>query len=368
MQELFSQPKSSGRFEIEPATSETPPARFPLKKEEEGGGFFEIKTDLTGEKTPALKPTHGPVEEPLENVDRIPRHGSEIATLLANVDLLLKHSERSLAQHLLRQSLYLNSHHPETLKRLASCLNKETDLEIKTKVLETLVRSDLHFDHMAQLAHCYYLQSRDQEALQTYREALTIQTEDSPETFEVYKNLGNLLIKDGDFDGAEELYHKAFTLDPRSDVLMVNFGTLALQRQDTEEALNRFRLALELNARNDKAWVGLAMVHNLMGDFVLAKANVENAIDLNPQNRTAVQLAATWAIRDHNTESAVDCLSNYLSYQELDEEMSLLLVHVFCLRLQWPEAQLEVERLLLWDPKNEKFQQIEKELRGGGAK
>lgn len=214
----------------------------------------------------------------------------------------------------------------------------------------------------------------------TYEMALSAVTEDDPELFEVYKNLGNIFMRENDFDAAEEFYNKAFTLDSRSAILHVNLGTLAMQKADTQAALEKFRTALEIDPKNDKAWVGLGMVHNDMGDFVLARANIENAMDMNPLNRTAVQLAATWAVRDHDLGFAVEALQNYVSKftgnadfktdagHFCDEDMSLLLIHLLCLRNQFTEAKIEVERLLLWNPSSQKLQAIEEEIKNASAR
>ena len=220
---------------------------------------------------------------------------------------------------------------------------------------------------MARLGHSLYQQNQDENAKQTYMEAMGLMTGESSELFEVFKNLGNIAMREGDFEGAEEYYNKAFTIDPRSDVLHINLGTLALQQQEQNLAVTRFRTALEINPRNDKAWVGLALVHNEMGDHVLSRANLENALDINSKNRTAVHLAASWAIRDQDYPFAIESLENFVSDVDCDEEMSLLLIHLFCMRNQFVEARLELERLLLWEPTNVRLIQVEQEIRNAQA-
>jgi Flp pilus assembly protein TadD len=330
---------------------------FPLPEAKVGTGFFEIQTH------PAV------VEKPAPRLQssRPAQTGNDTAVLLTNADVLFKHGETSLAVHLLRKCLYLNSHHPEALKRLSFCLTSETQLPLKTKVFAALVKSDLCFENLARLGHCLYQQNQDDKAKATYMEAMGLLTQESAELFEVFKNLGNIAMREGDFEGAEEYYNKAFTLQPRSDVLQVNLGTLALQQQSQEQAVTRFRTALEINPRNDKAWVGLALVHNEMGDHVLSRANLENALDVNAKNRTAVHLAASWAIRDQDYQFAIESLENFVSTVDCDQEMSLLLIHLFCMRNQFVEAQLELERLLLWDPTDEKLLQVEQEIRNAQA-
>lgn len=333
----------------------TEDVQFHIPQPQVGSGFFEIKIESI-------------VSEPVQTKARAVTTGNETSTLIANADLLLKHGETDLAVHLLRKCLYINPHHPEALRRLSDCLNKEKDLPLKIKAHEALVKSDYCFENVARLAHCYYQQNQDQKAYRTYMQALEVLTEESKELFEVYKNLGNILMREGDFESAEEFYNKAFTLNPISDVLHVNLGTLSLQQQNHETAISRFRQALEHNPRNDKAWVGLALVHNAMGDLVLARANLENALDVNPRNRTAVHLAASWAVRDQDYGFAIQALENFVSSVDCDEEMSLLLIHLFCVRKWYVEAQLELERLLLWDPKNEKLLLVEQEIKNARKK
>jgi tetratricopeptide (TPR) repeat protein len=309
-------------------------------------GFFEIRVD-----------------EKLENPGRIANHRNETALLIANADLLYRHEEKSLAISLIRQALYLNSNHPEALKRLAGWLNEAAELPLKTRALEALSKEDMRFDTVAQLAHCYYNAGEDQLAKDTYIDALKLLTDESSELFEVYKNLGNIALHEKDYEAAEELYNKAFTLRSNSDTLAVNLGTLSLQQNEMEEAAVRFRTALKFNPKNDKAWVGLAMVHNQKGDFALAKGNLENALDANPKNRTAVHLFANWSLRDQDLNPAMEALEVYLSHHDCDKEMSLVLIHLFCLRNKLTEALLEVERVLLWEPTDAKLQQVEKEIR-----
>jgi tetratricopeptide (TPR) repeat protein len=335
-----------------------------------GTGFFEIRLDeVVKPNLPTV--AKKPVEEKLENKQRQPSGQNEIATLLMNANLLCRHGEKTLALGLIRQGLYLNSYHAEALKALARSAPAK-DIALQEKALQALQKSESNFETLSDLAHCYYQQQKDTEALRFYREALSVMTEENlshPEKlFAVYKNMGNLLCREGDFDGAEESYCKAFALNSKSDTLQINLGTLAVQRQNLEEALERFRSALQINAKNDKAWVGLAMVHNTMGDFVLAKANIEKAIDINPGNRTAVHLFANWCVRDQQVGRAIEVLTDYLGRADHDEELSLVLIHLFCLQSRWMEALFEVERALLWNPENQQILKIESEIRNASKR
>lgn len=142
--------------------------------------------------------------------------------------------------------------------------------------------------------------------------------------FNLYKNMGNIAMHEGDLDSAEEFYNKSFTMNPDSDILMVNYGSLAIHRGELDLAVRRFRRAVEINSRNAKAWTGLAMVHREFGDSELAWANVESALDIFPGNESAIRLVAEWAMKDNELERAVRLIGNYLSVEKKDALLHLL--------------------------------------------
>jgi tetratricopeptide (TPR) repeat protein len=169
--------------------------------------------------------------------------------------------------------------------------------------------------------------------------------------FEVYKNVGNIHTRAGDFEAAEEYYDKAYTLRPDSDVLLVNYGTLEVQRGAWNEAVTRFRSAVEINAQSDRGWVGLALVHHSMGDFELAKANLQRALDINGANRTALKLAVDWAQADQNFTFAIAQLESYVGTQGFeDAEMAFLLARTLVQAGRFSAARIELERVLALDP------------------
>jgi tetratricopeptide (TPR) repeat protein len=290
---------------------------------------------------------------------------SGVAILLSNAHFLFENKEFDLALGLAAQALNFDRFHVGALRLLGQTLEAKKQFPQAYQVYQTLCQQDYGFDSLCKSARTLYLQERDQEAFEKYKEALSTLTFETEGLFEVYKNMGNLSVKFRDFEGAEEFYSKALTLKADSDQLYVNFGTLAIQREDWNDAGVRFRSALSVNPNNDKAWVGLAIVHNSVGDFHLAKANIDNAIEITPSNRTAALLGAQWAIRDQRHADAADILQKYLSEVDCDAELSLVLIHTFCLLNRTELALLEVERILLWQPYHAQAIAIEAELKGG---
>jgi len=281
------------------------------------------------------------------------------AVLLRNARILMDAREHRLALNLLRDVLMRSPHHPEALLKMGLSLRELGRYEQALKCFRALaaVKGSGERKREAQIliAETYYLGERDELALAAYRDVLKgaagAGSIVSPRLlFEIYKNIGNIHVRAGDFDSAEESYHKAYTISPESDVLLVNYGTLEIQRENFEAAVLRFRRAVEINPENDKGWVGLALVHRRMGDRELSWANVQRALDINSRNRTAIRLVVEWAVTDQRFEIAIQRLQEYLEADGEDAEMSFTLAKIFTHIGRLREARLEMERVLALDP------------------
>jgi tetratricopeptide (TPR) repeat protein len=302
--------------------------------------------------------TTGPTVSPaLGKINPIPN-------LIRQARLLRKNRESSLALALLRRACGLESDNFEVLTLMSEILvdadKREEALKVR-KVIKELYPEFLTFYHFAE--ELYLSGQNDEEALKAYFECLSVMEDGVPQLFDIYKNMGNISVKLGDFDGAEEFYNKAYTLKSTSDTLLINFGTLEIQRGDFDRALFCFREAIKINPKNDKAWVGLALMHSEYGDYPLAWANLISALDLQPFNRTAVLLCVKWGLRDHREALAIEAAEKFLSHESFDEEISLFLIHLYCYLNQFDKAQLETTKILAWNPELQAAREIEKQLR-----
>jgi len=179
--------------------------------------------------------------------------------------------------------------------KLAVHLLKQKKYEEAEKVLRDLLRRENCFEVLEGLALCLYNLEHWGECAHISRQALMLGEGFRDQRFQLLKFLGNSLIRIRDYEGAREAYEKAFLINPGSDVLQVNFGTLCIQEEDWNQAIECFRHALFLNCDNDKAWVGLGLCHRTRGDLELAFANVERALDQDPLNETALSLLLDWS-------------------------------------------------------------------------
>ncbi len=273
-----------------------------------------------------------------------------VNVLLKHTGVLMQAREYRLAVNLLRNVLMRSADHPEALLRMGLCFREESRYDEALKCFRALVKTTRSLESQILVAETLYMGERDQMALGAYREVLKNVVESQSQLFEIYKNVGNIHVRAGDYESAEEFYNKAYCINPASDVLMINYGTLEIQRENLGEAVERFRKAVEINPENDKAWVGLAIVHRQMGDAELARANAERALDINGTNRTAIRLAVEWGVQDGAFSMSILRLQDYLAVECEDAEMSFMLAKILTQVGRLSEARLELERVLALDP------------------
>lgn len=274
---------------------------------------------------------------------------------IRNAEILIAAGEFSLGRTLLRRLLAQDSRHVGAIRLLGDSLRAEGYCEDAIKCYSELLRlfesGEVHF----RLAATYCDVGQDDEARNHYLLGLECARRDfsANQLFGAYKDLGNISLRNGDHDEAEEYYNRAFVLNPRSDILLVNYGSLEIHRGQLNSAAERFRAAVEINGKNDQAWVGLALVHRQFGDQDLSWGNIERALELSPNNELALNLAVEWAFKDQQLNRVVPRVESYLQHHDQNSKWSLLLSKIlFCLG-RFQSADLELERFLTLQPDSE---------------
>lgn len=270
-----------------------------------------------------------------------------------------------------REDLYcILQVHPNdslTAMELARQLSGSGQLEEAVRVLSAVVKIDYRFETLLALGRAEYEAQNDEMALEHLHQASVVAPEYVPELFELYKLMGNVFVRLGSYDLAQDSYNRAYRLNPNSDLLQVNLGALAIQRKDWEGAHQHFRQAVELNKLSDKGWVGLAIVHRMKGDLELSWGNIMTAIELNPLNEAAMNLIVDWGLAQSQDALVYKLLRAYLGEGGWSENLSMVFAALCLLRGDRAMAKLEVERVLAVNPAHEKALKMSLELRGRGV-
>lgn len=258
---------------------------------------------------------------------------------LENIEALMNSGDQTMVAGLLDNALKDHPLHVGILEKGAAYFielkKPRRAIECALKYIE--VSGDKAIGHVL-LGDAFSEVGDHAGALSCYDYFLRHNKEDSKTLFNVYKNMGNIYVKDKDFDAAEEFYCKAFALNPHSDALLVNFGILEIRREKMNEARERFRQALEVNKSSDKAWVGLSLIHRAFGDFELAWANAAYALEINPKNETAAQLLLEWA--------GIDCVLSEVSalFSKLKSKITPIANTVYQREIEKLYAQIGIHR------------------------
>jgi Flp pilus assembly protein TadD len=241
---------------------------------------------------------------------------------------------------------------------LAKRLRAMNRLVESARILRNVVKIDYRFETLNALAQVEYQLDDLDLAFGHLQQAILIAPENANGLFEVFKTLGNIFVRNGDFDSAEDNYFKAHRLNPRSDILHVNLGSLAVQKQNWSDATEKFRAALEINLTNDKAWVGLALCHRMKGDWELSWGNLEASLEYNPLNEVALGLALDWSTYQGREFRALELIRKFLIEGGWNEKLSLAFVSLSYRRGETASAKLELERLLAVNPNNEEAREL----------
>ncbi len=140
-----------------------------------------------------------------------------------------------------------------------------------------------------------------------------------------HNDLGVLLEREGDLEGALEQYRTAREIDPGLVPAYVNAGNVRFQLGEFDQAVRLYREALEIDPDNPRALNNLAWVMVTEDrDLEEAVELLQRALDADPENRYRYLDSLGWArYRRGETEAALATLEEAL-VQTPEEETYLL--------------------------------------------
>ncbi|MBX9767358.1 MAG: tetratricopeptide repeat protein [Bdellovibrionales bacterium] len=329
---------------------------------------FEIQHDLNQRTELRQSPViEGTAPQPRVESFDAQEFDPQAQNLLLNARVLFRNKEIELAKSLLAESLKLNPENRRALELLRDCF--EATHEIANALKINLALEDQREDAilMKKTGDLALLLGQDILARNSYLRALGRFESHEPEVFEVLKNLGNICLRSGDIDGAQEYYHRAFRLQPESESLLVNLGTLEIQRGDFNLAIERFQTALSVQPKCAKAYVGIGMCHRELGDIELAWGNIEQALDIDSSLSTALQLCVAWAMSDGREPAAIQRLQTHLQKSPADDQSTYFLAALFYRAGRTQDAWFETQKLFWINPSHAGLPQLMSDLGAGRA-
>ncbi|HEY5567955.1 MAG TPA: tetratricopeptide repeat protein [Gammaproteobacteria bacterium] len=132
------------------------------------------------------------------------------------------------------------------------------------------------------LADAYLGQQRVAEAEQRYRQAVGLQ----PGNWRTYNSLGNFLYANGRYAEAAEAYGEVVAVDRGNATGWANLASSSMLTGDFAQAAHAFERAMEVQP-SPRTLMNLGMMHYYLGEAGLAKAALEKAIEMAPQDYLA---------------------------------------------------------------------------------
>lgn len=285
-----------------------------------------------------------------------------------NAEVLYANKDWGLARVIFSN---LHTSHPETsmyLERLADCYTELGEFENAVIAYESLLTKFGGFRSLVLAGNFYLSQKNFFHAKKVYMKAICHQEEDFQLLFDLFKNLGNISLQEGDFDQAEEYYNKALRIHEGSDLLHVNYGSLYLQKKDFEKSIESFQRAIHYNEKSCKARLGLALLYRENNENELAWANLRAAADFDPENESTLKMMAQWGLADFRYDVALECLEKYVESHEFHKEINVLLACLYFQAGFRDACYWECQKIIEFDPENEDTMKLLKVLENTNAK
>eukprot|EP01006_Ploeotia_vitrea_P011736 TRINITY_DN31181_c0_g1_i1.p1 TRINITY_DN31181_c0_g1~~TRINITY_DN31181_c0_g1_i1.p1 ORF type:complete len:493 (-),score=270.15 TRINITY_DN31181_c0_g1_i1:37-1356(-) len=159
---------------------------------------------------------------------------------------------------------------------------------------QATVLNPLHVANLKQVGRSLYLLGKHKQAIEVYKEAANIESED----WEIYHNQGLCYIFLKRYDEAIEALETANDIQ-RQDATYLQLGKVYTLQEKYEDAINVYQEALVYSPENPDILVTIGLLYLRLGDNFKAFDFLGNALTHNPKNVKSI-LAAGSIIQDHN--------------------------------------------------------------------
>lgn len=151
-------------------------------------------------------------------------------------------------------------------------------------------------------------------------------------------NLGEVLRREGDFNGAREMFDRVIENDPKNGHALNGRGVLYNSLGHHAKALVDFQSALEVNAEYADARMNEAYCWVKLGALAEAEAIYRKLLDENQDNSDVLQNLGGVMVRQGKLSEAIECYKDILRLYPEISQANLLLAETLAKSSQWQEA------------------------------
>lgn len=124
-----------------------------------------------------------------------------------------------------------------------------------------------------------------------------------------YDRVGRMLLKRGMLDEAVQVFRKALKIDAKNTDLVDSLVTALLEAKDYENAVQIVQTALETNKDNPRLLAILGRISLAKGDVGGARAALDRALQGDPSDNAARETLADLSLRQNDADKALEMLT-----------------------------------------------------------
>jgi len=291
-----------------------------------------------------------------------PKLDSELISILTKADILLKNEDYLLARNLYSYVLKKEIKNPRALKGLGTCLLNLGDTPAAKKCFNALVEIHNLVEGHALLGLCFIKENNDHSALDSFTKVKDQGKLPADLRFNFFKEFGNCLTRLERFNEASENYHQALSLNPRSHVILINLGTLEIQRKRFDKATQFFQQAIDFCPKAAKAFCGIGIVAEMGGEKKIAELYFRKALDIDNQNSVALHQLYALAETDMDWKELRLRLVQALTKEPSNLDNRFLLAATLLKQNDWAGCEGELNAILIRHPDHPKARLLREDL------
>src|SRR5438552_10310879 len=135
------------------------------------------------------------------------------------------------------------------------------------------------------------------------------QNNQTAEALKEYDRVGRMLLKRGMLDEAVQVFKKALKIDAKNVELVESLVTALLEAKDYENAQGIVETALEANKNNPRLLAAWGRILIAKGDINSAKSALENAMKADPNEPATREALAELYLKQGNLDKALEMIS-----------------------------------------------------------
>lgn len=232
--------------------------------------------------------------------------------LLKNAEVLIKFSDYTLAKNIYSTVLQTREYSGEAHYGMGKCEEALGNLEDSRKHYEEAIAYIPSLEIYESLARVLKKLGRSEYQGEVLERALLIKGIEDKKRFSLLVDAGSAWVKAGSHERAKGHFLKALELEPRSDAVHSNLGSVLLQQGKIVEAIRAFEDAIEINGRNHSAHLGLGCSYLAEGDKRTAYDYFAKSLEIELRNSTAIFYLIKCAYEIKSFEKAEFIVENYV--------------------------------------------------------